>query len=52
MTAHRRAHASGAVLGVDLGTSAVKAAVVSEGRILSTASAPLDVASPQPGWSE
>lgn len=52
MTASAHAPPPSAVLGVDLGTSAVKAVVVSQGRILSTASAPLDVLSSRPGWSE
>ncbi|MEM9348715.1 MAG: xylulokinase [Pseudomonadota bacterium] len=43
---------SKAVLGVDLGTSAVKCVVVSEGSILASATSDLDVASPRPGWSE
>ncbi|MAG29607.1 MAG: xylulokinase [Deltaproteobacteria bacterium] len=40
-------------LGIDLGTSAVKALVVGEdGSVISTAQAPLDVSRPQPLWSE
>lgn len=41
------------LLGVDVGTSAVKALVVDEqGTILATASAPLDLCTPRAGWSE
>src|SRR5262245_22117867 len=41
------------VLGLDLGTSALKAvAVDAEGRLLAEAQAPLDVSRPQPTWSE
>lgn len=40
-------------LGLDLGTSALKALVVDEGQtILAEASAPLSVQRPHPGWSE
>ena len=40
-------------LGIDLGTSAVKAVVVDEtDTVLAQASAPLDVSRPQPLWSE
>src|SRR6188508_1092514 len=40
-------------LGVDLGTSAVKATLIDgEQAALSSASAPLEVSRPQPGWSE
>lgn len=40
-------------LGVDVGTSGVKAIVIDEsGKALGDASAPLDVSRPQPGWSE
>ena len=40
-------------LGVDLGTSAVKAVVVDdEGAVVATAQAPLDVSRPHPLWSE
>jgi len=42
----------GTVLGVDVGTSAVKCAAVADGAILAVGSAPLSVSSPQPGWSE
>lgn len=42
-----------AYLGIDIGTSSVKAVVVStDGAVLATASSPLTVAVPQPGWSE
>jgi len=40
-------------LGLDLGTSAVKAVVADErGTVLAQASAPLSVQRPHPGWSE
>jgi xylulokinase len=40
-------------LGLDLGTSSVKAMLMDgRQRIISSASAPLDVARPHPGWSE
>ncbi|MGC3996501.1 MAG: xylulokinase [Anaeromyxobacter sp.] len=40
-------------LGIDLGTSEVKALLVDEGgRIAATAGAPLDLSRPQPRWSE
>ncbi|WP_147127598.1 xylulokinase [Shimia ponticola] len=39
-------------LGLDLGTSAVKAICIDGATILATASAPLDISSPQSGWSE
>jgi xylulokinase len=40
-------------LGIDLGTSGVKVALVdAEGRVVASASAPLDVARPHPTWSE
>lgn len=52
MTADLNPPSDAPVLGVDLGTSAVKCVVVSGGRILGSASAPLDVDSPHPGWSE
>ena len=40
-------------LGIDIGTSAVKAVLLEmSGGIIATASAPLAVDSPQPGWSE
>jgi xylulokinase len=40
-------------LGIDIGTSAVKAAVINEaGELVGEASAPLDVSRPQPLWSE
>lgn len=40
-------------LGVDVGTSGVKAILIDEsGKALGDASAPLDVSRPQPGWSE
>ncbi|MEO0487327.1 MAG: xylulokinase [Pseudomonadota bacterium] len=41
-----------AVLGVDLGTSAVKCVVVVAGAIVASATAPLQVDRPHPGWSE
>lgn len=44
--------AKSAVLGVDVGTSAVKCVVVDGARILATATAPLQVLNPKPGWSE
>ncbi len=43
---------SDAVLGIDLGTSAVKSVVCRDGRIVAMGSAPLEVSSPKPGWSE
>ena len=40
-------------LGIDLGTSSVKALLLDdEGRTLAEASAPLEVSRPQPLWSE
>jgi xylulokinase len=40
-------------LGIDLGTSSVKAVLIDgDQRLLATASAPLAVARPHPGWSE
>ena len=40
-------------LGIDVGTSGVKAVLVDErGRVGSQATAPLDASRPQPGWSE
>ena len=40
-------------LGLDIGTSAVKAVILDEdGALLAEASAPLNVQRPQPGWSE
>ncbi|MEM7775528.1 MAG: xylulokinase [Pseudomonadota bacterium] len=40
-------------LGIDLGTSAIKALLMrAEGDVVATASAPLTVQNPQPGWSE
>jgi xylulokinase len=39
-------------LGIDLGTSAVKALLLDDGRLVATASAPLTVQRPRPGWSE
>ena len=39
-------------LGIDLGTSGVKAVLLEGDRVLAQASAPLDVARPRPGWSE
>ena len=41
------------VIGVDLGTSSVKAIIVDpSGAVLATATAPLSVQRPEPGWSE
>lgn len=40
------------VLGIDLGTSGVKCVVVSGRQIIGSATAPLTVRSPRPGWSE
>ncbi len=43
----------GIFLGIDVGTSGVKAALINEaGSLLAQATAPLSVARPQPGWSE
>ncbi|MGB3026318.1 xylulokinase [Paradevosia shaoguanensis] len=40
-------------LGIDIGTSGVKAILMDEkGKLLGEASAPLDVSRPRPGWSE
>ncbi len=40
-------------LGIDLGTSSVKALLIDENqRVIGSASSPLDVARPHPGWSE
>jgi xylulokinase len=39
-------------LGIDLGTSSVKALLLEDGHTLATASAPLGVQRPHPGWSE
>jgi len=39
-------------LGIDLGTSGVKALLLDDGRIVATASAPLSVQRIRPGWSE
>ena len=40
-------------LGIDLGTSGVKAAIVeADGGVVAQATAPLGVSRPQPGWSE
>jgi xylulokinase len=48
-----RAVSCDATLGIDLGTSAVKAVLVDAGdRVVAQASAPLDVSRPRPGWSE
>jgi xylulokinase len=42
-----------AFVGIDVGTSSVKAIVVDpEGRVLSSASEPLTLETPQPGWAE
>jgi len=41
------------VLGIDLGTSGVKSVVFgADGTVAGTATAPLDLAMPRPGWSE
>ncbi|HUG25577.1 xylulokinase [Piscinibacter sp.] len=40
------------VLGIDLGTSGVKALLLDGERVLGTAHAPLSVSRPHPGWSE
>lgn len=40
------------VLGIDLGTSAVKALLLDGDRVVGTAQAPLAVSRPRPGWSE
>lgn len=39
-------------LGIDLGTSGVKAVLLAGDRVVAQASASLDVARPRPGWSE
>ena len=39
-------------LGIDIGTSGVKALLLDGERVLGTAHAPLTVSRPQPGWSE
>src|SRR3712207_4986719 len=40
-------------LGIDIGTSSVKAVLIDDSQaILGSASAPLDVSRPHPGWSE
>ena len=39
-------------LGIDLGTSSVKALLLDDDRIVASASAPLAVSRPAPGWSE
>ena len=42
-----------AALGIDVGTTAVKAVVLDDaGRVLAGASAGHDVAAPHPGWAE
>ena len=41
-----------AVIGVDLGTSGVKAVVARDGTLLASAHSPLIVSNPEPGWSE
>jgi len=41
------------LLGIDIGTSGTKALVCDlSGKVLATATAEHDIASPQPGWSE
>src|SRR6476661_10554708 len=48
-----RSARSVALVGLDVGTSAVKGvAIDEEGRVLATASAEYPLARPQPGWSE
>lgn len=42
----------GPVLGIDLGTSAVKALLLVGDQVVATAQAPLTVSRPHPGWSE
>jgi xylulokinase len=39
-------------LGLDIGTSAVKAVLTEQGRVVADASAPLPISRPQPLWSE
>lgn len=39
-------------LGIDVGTSAIKAVLCDGARVLRSAEAPLSIQSPQPGWSE
>jgi xylulokinase len=39
-------------LGIDLGTSGVKALLLEDDHPLAVASAPLEVRQPAPGWSE
>ena len=43
---------TGPTLGIDLGTSGVKALLLDGDTVLATAQAPLAVSRPQPGWSE
>lgn len=40
------------ILGIDLGTGSVKAAVVDDGRVLAKRSRRYDVRAPRPGWAE
>ena len=40
------------ILGIDLGTGSVKAALVDDGRVLAKRSRPYSVRSPRPGWAE
>ena len=41
------------IVGLDIGTSAVKAIVVAEsGDVEASASAPLGLSTPRPGWAE
>ena len=40
------------VLGIDLGTSAVKCVLTQSGRVVGVGSSPLSVSAPHPGWSE
>lgn len=43
---------TGPVIGIDLGTSALKAVLADGERVLASAQAPLMVSRPRPGWSE
>lgn len=43
---------AGPVLGIDLGTSAVKCVLCLDGAIIASGTGPLSVSSPHPGWSE
>jgi xylulokinase len=46
------AMSAGPTLGIDLGTSGVKALLLEGDRVIGTAQAPLAVSRPRPGWSE